>query len=952
MSGNTTRVVRLAKAAQPARRTLAYNPGVPETSSFVSRPEGDRCPGVLRLVEAADGFLARVRLPGGLVSGGQLRVLAGLADELGDGRVELTSRGNVQLRGLAADAAETLTDELTRAGLLPSLSHDRVRNVLASPLAGLDGGPDLSGIVRALDAALCARPRLAQLSGRFLFAVDDGRGDVSGLGADVVATLHRDDTVLNDTRLNGTRLNGTRLNGTRLNGTRLNGTWLNDAMVNGPAVNSTVVSDDPVNGPAVNSTVVSDAVVNGPAVNSTVVSGAVVNSTVVNSTVLNGAVVNSTVLNGAVVNGAVVNGAVVNGAVVNGAVVNGAVVNGAVVNVAVVNGAVGNDAVVNGAVVNGAVVNGAVVNGAVVNGAVVNSTVLNDDPVNGPAVNDALVNDALVNDDPVNNAMNEAVANDAVRQAVVNGLLISCPADRRQDAPGHGAVAVPTEAAGAEQCEAGDAGDESGPGSNAGAGSSSDCAGADGLTAERGPDRDKNAGGGVPDALRDAIVDAMLACAEAFLDLRAEYGGTAWRIADLPDGASLVRAAAADRLGLDATGQGQPSRAGLADEPRVTDEDLQGHLNHGHLNHGHLNHGCLNVAAERPGLDAISKQPPARGETPGRPKADGVRGGDGDGQMRRGTSGAGMTDIADELASTPAPDGAGVSQREPRGPVLTRPDSGAGPEPDALSATRPELGSATPTRPGPDGSSVPRPEARVVLATALESGAAPATGQDQKPGTTPATPQDQKPGAAPASRQDQKPGAAPATPQDQKPGTTPARRPTAGAGPVGRSGSVDGPVSRPVGLVTAGETVGDGESAAAVPLDRGESVVLLAPLGRLTSAQVGWVADRLGGGVARVTPWRSVVLPWPTDAPRVLREAAGLGFGTDAGSPWLRVTACAGRPGCAKALADVQADAAGLAARWPGRIVHVSGCARHCGRPAATEIDVTATSEGYQVAGV
>ena len=144
---------------------------------------------------------------------------------------------------------------------------------------------------------------------------------------------------------------------------------------------------------------------------------------------------------------------------------------------------------------------------------------------------------------------------------------------------------------------------------------------------------------------------------------------------------------------------------------------------------------------------------------------------------------------------------------------------------------------------------------------------------------------------------------------------------------------------RPVGLVAAQEAGRD-------------SVVLLAPLGRLTAAQVSWVADRVAGQAARITPWRSVVLPHLADAPGVLREAAGLGFGTDEASPWLRVTACAGRPGCASALADVQADAAGFAARWPGRIVHVSGCARHCGRPAATEVDVTATSEGYQVAGV
>ena len=164
----------------------------------------DRCPGVLRLGVAADGHLARIRLPGGLISAGQMRVLARLAGELGDGRVELTSRGNVQLRALPASAASLLTDQLTRAGLLPSLSHDRVRNVLASPLAGLDGGCDLTAIVRALDAGLCARPRLAELSGRFLFAVDDGRGDVACLSADVVAQVQADGVVVNGLASGGT----------------------------------------------------------------------------------------------------------------------------------------------------------------------------------------------------------------------------------------------------------------------------------------------------------------------------------------------------------------------------------------------------------------------------------------------------------------------------------------------------------------------------------------------------------------------------------------------------------------------------------------------------------------------------------------------------------------------------------------------------------------------------
>jgi precorrin-3B synthase len=158
--------------------------------------------------------------------------------------------------------------------------------------------------------------------------------------------------------------------------------------------------------------------------------------------------------------------------------------------------------------------------------------------------------------------------------------------------------------------------------------------------------------------------------------------------------------------------------------------------------------------------------------------------------------------------------------------------------------------------------------------------------------------------------------------------------------------------TRPVGLVRGRRDVGWGAEHGTVRYEDLDSAVLLAPLGRLTAAQATWLATRTAGRPARVTPWRSVVVPDQPDARLTLREAAGLGFGVDESSPWLRVTACAGRPGCASALADVQADAAAFAARHPGRIVHVSGCGRHCGRPAATEIDVTATSEGYEVAGV
>ncbi|MBZ6474815.1 nitrite/sulfite reductase [Streptomyces griseocarneus] len=186
------------------------------------RESGDRCPGALRLHAADDGALARVRLPGGLLTSHQAEVLAGLAEELGDGRLDLTSRGNVQLRGLPDGCGAALGGRLRAAGLLPSDRHERIRNVVASPLCGLDGpaGPrdaradvadvdvdvavDVQAWARALDALLCAdraeqqteaeaeTSDLSGLSGRFLFGLDDGRGDIAALAPDVTLIAERD----------------------------------------------------------------------------------------------------------------------------------------------------------------------------------------------------------------------------------------------------------------------------------------------------------------------------------------------------------------------------------------------------------------------------------------------------------------------------------------------------------------------------------------------------------------------------------------------------------------------------------------------------------------------------------------------------------------------------------------------------------------------------------------
>jgi precorrin-3B synthase len=123
-----------------------------------------------------------------------------------------------------------------------------------------------------------------------------------------------------------------------------------------------------------------------------------------------------------------------------------------------------------------------------------------------------------------------------------------------------------------------------------------------------------------------------------------------------------------------------------------------------------------------------------------------------------------------------------------------------------------------------------------------------------------------------------------------------------------------------------------------------------------------------------ITPWRSLVLAdmdeWTAE--QVVRVLAPMGLIFDANSPWLAVTACAGRPGCAKSLTDVRADAA--EAVMSGRVLpagapapdlsgvaadqvvvagrqHWSGCDRQCGRPAGPVTEVVAESGGYRIIG-
>lgn len=140
----------------------------------LERRRRDACPSAHVPFAAADGALLRVRVPGGRLAAADLRAVADAAAHSDNSIIELTNRANLQLRGYAAGPAQTALDGLIAAGLVrPDLDEDARRNVIGSPLAGIDAEAlDTKPVVDAIDAILMTHT--APLSPKFGVIVDGG----------------------------------------------------------------------------------------------------------------------------------------------------------------------------------------------------------------------------------------------------------------------------------------------------------------------------------------------------------------------------------------------------------------------------------------------------------------------------------------------------------------------------------------------------------------------------------------------------------------------------------------------------------------------------------------------------------------------------------------------------------------------------------------------------------
>jgi precorrin-3B synthase len=88
---------------------------------------------------SGDGLIVRVRPQHARISASDLAAIARLARSAGNGIIELTRRGNLQLRGVSASSWPALCAELCARGLArPTPEEDAHPSLFVCPLSGLD----------------------------------------------------------------------------------------------------------------------------------------------------------------------------------------------------------------------------------------------------------------------------------------------------------------------------------------------------------------------------------------------------------------------------------------------------------------------------------------------------------------------------------------------------------------------------------------------------------------------------------------------------------------------------------------------------------------------------------------------------------------------------------------------------------------------------------------------
>ncbi|WP_197725199.1 precorrin-3B synthase [Pseudanabaena sp. ABRG5-3] len=134
------------------------------------------CPSLFNATTAQDGILSRIRLPTGLITSTQCEVLVQVVNQFGNGEIQITNRANLQIRTSQALPEEVLLDFQDYGLASSNESTDGLRNMMASPSAGIDAHAKINTIpfVKAWNFYLLQHPELAILSNKFSICFDGG----------------------------------------------------------------------------------------------------------------------------------------------------------------------------------------------------------------------------------------------------------------------------------------------------------------------------------------------------------------------------------------------------------------------------------------------------------------------------------------------------------------------------------------------------------------------------------------------------------------------------------------------------------------------------------------------------------------------------------------------------------------------------------------------------------
>jgi precorrin-3B synthase len=152
----------------------------PLTSTYDIASRRGICPGLSRPLPTGDGLLVRI-LPTGTIALDAFAALGALARTYGNGIIEITARGSIQVRGLSADSAPRFAAEITTLGIA---AEDGVP-ILCNPLAGLDAAEifDATALAAALRRAVTQQLLAERLDPKISIVIDSG----AALGLAVIA---------------------------------------------------------------------------------------------------------------------------------------------------------------------------------------------------------------------------------------------------------------------------------------------------------------------------------------------------------------------------------------------------------------------------------------------------------------------------------------------------------------------------------------------------------------------------------------------------------------------------------------------------------------------------------------------------------------------------------------------------------------------------------------------